>query len=850
VHGKFLYTANEKLYVRGVTYGTFRPRDRDLPFPEPGRVEDDFAAMTADGINAVRTYTVPPRWILDLAAAHDLRLLVGLPWEQHVAFLDDPSRVRSIERAVRERVRACSGHTALLAYAIGNEIPAPIVRWHGRRRVERFLRRLHDASKDEDPESLVTYVNFPPTEYLDLSFLDFLSFNVYLESQDRLAAYVARLQNLAGDRPLVMAEIGLDSRRNGEERQAEVLDSQVRTAFSLGCAGAFVFAWTDEWYRGGHEVEDWDFGLTTRTRRPKPALGAVRAAFAAAPLGERDWPRISVVICAYNAAGTIAECLDGVAAVDYADYEVIVVDDGSTDATAAIAATRIARVVRTPNRGLSSARNTGLAASTGSIVAYLDSDAYPDPDWLKYLAASFLDSSHAGIGGPNISPGDDPWIAQCVARAPGGPIHVLVSDLEAEHIPGCNMAFRRDALVAIGGFDPRFDAAGDDVDACWRIRQRGWTLGFSPAAAVWHHRRASVRAYWRQQRGYGRAEALLERKWPEKYSASGHVRWEGRIYGSGPAGALFRRRGRVYHGTWNTALFQRVYEPSPGSLACLTRMPEWHFVTATVAAVGLAGLLWMPLFAALAFSGLAAAISVLQAVVSGAASEYQAWRRRPRGKRVALIGLAAALHLIQPMARLTGRIRHGLAPWRIRGPRIALPLLRRRWTLWSEHWHPFHAWLGCLEKQVADMELAAVRGDDYDAWDLEVRGGLFGGVRLRAALEEHGAGRQLLRFRVHPRPSAIAAALLILPVAVAMAAASASAWAAATALSALAGAAAARATLDCAVATAALRKATVEMHRELVAEHGYPARGVGGKRSALSQRPNARLPLQKDRSTA
>src|SRR4029434_2369834 len=93
----------------------------------------------------------------------------------------------------------------------------------------------------------------------------------------------ARLHTLADDRPLLIAELGLDSRRNGEARQAEVLNWQLRTAGAAGCAGAFVFAWTDEWHRGGHEILDWDFGLVTRTRRPKPALAAVQSAFANVP---------------------------------------------------------------------------------------------------------------------------------------------------------------------------------------------------------------------------------------------------------------------------------------------------------------------------------------------------------------------------------------------------------------------------------------------------------------------------------------------------------------------------------------------------------------------------------------
>ena len=211
----------------------------------------------------------------------------------------------------------------------------------------------------------------------------------------------------------------------------------------------------------------------------------------------------------------------------------IVVDDGSSDATPAIAREYGFRVISGRNHGLSHARNVGLRAASGEIVAYLDDDAYPDPDWLRYLAAGFLGSTHVGIGGPNLPPPGDGLVAESVANAPGGPIHVLLSDQEAEHIPGCNMAFRRDALLAIGGFDPQFRTAGDDVDVCWRLRERGGTLGFQPGAVVWHHRRNSVRAYWKQQVGYGRAEALLERKWPEKYNSAGHVSWAGRLYGLG-----------------------------------------------------------------------------------------------------------------------------------------------------------------------------------------------------------------------------------------------------------------------------------------------------------------------------
>src|SRR5262249_44181092 len=133
-------------------------------------------------------------------------------------------------------------------------------------------------------------------------------------------------------------------------------------------------------------------------------------------------------------------------------------------------------------------------------------------------------------GGPNLAPQGDGLVASCVARAPGGPSHVLLSDTLAEHIPGCNMAFRARCLREVGGFDVRFRAAGDDVDLCWRLIERGWTISFNAGAVVWHHRRNSILSFLRQQRGYGRAEAMLERKWPRKYNAAGHASWAGRIY--------------------------------------------------------------------------------------------------------------------------------------------------------------------------------------------------------------------------------------------------------------------------------------------------------------------------------
>ena len=818
VAGKFLAAGGEKLYLRGVTYGTFAPGPEGHGYPDIRKVRRDFAAMAGAGVNAVRTYTVPPAWLLDLAGQHGLRVMAGLPWEQHVAFLDERNRPREIEQRVREMVRQCRAHPALLCYAVGNEIPAPIVRWQGGRAVERFLERLARAVREEDPGALVTYVNFPTTEYLELPFVDFLCFNVYLEAQASLERYLARLHNRAGDLPLVMAEIGLDSRRNGEDEQARTLDWQVRTTFEAGCAGAFVFAWTDEWHRGGYEIEDWDFGLTTRDRTPKPALAAVAEAFGDVPLvTPPDPPRFSVVVCTHNGAPTLSDCLEGVAALDYPDYEVIVVDDGSTDASAAIAEDFDCRLIRTPNSGLASARNTGLEAASGEIVAYVDDDARPDPHWLTYLAHAFGAGSHAGFGGPNIAPPDDGEIADCIANAPGGPIHVLLSDREAEHIPGCNLVVRKAALEAVDGFDPRFRAAGDDVDLCWRLQKRGWALGFVPAAMVWHRRRNSVRAYWHQQVGYGRAEALLEDKWPERYNGLGHLRWGGRIYGKGLSHGLGWRRRRVHYGTWGSRLFQSVYEPAQGGLSSLPLMPEWYLLIAALAALSGVGLLWSPLLLALPGLGLAVAALLALAALGAREASFTATpgsRRGRTGRRV----LTAGLFVLQPLARLRGRLRHGLTPWRRRWvDRLGLPV-RTHATVWSEEWRPQETWIGRIEGSLTEADAPVSRGGDCDRWELDVRGGLLAGARLRAAVEEHGAGRQLLRVRVWPRFSHGPLGVMTLFAALTAAAALDGAVAAAGLLGAGVATAAARGLLECAAAKGAFERALEQLRKAAAAD--------------------------------
>jgi GT2 family glycosyltransferase len=774
VGGKFLTAGGKPFFLRGVTYGPFAPQPDGSEYHTAAVVDRDFARMAASGFNTVRTYTVPPTWLLDTAYSYGLRVFIGVPWEQHVTFLDTKVQRRSIIKRVEQSVAACQRHPAVLGFAVGNEIPAPMVRWYGRGRIERFIHCLYEEAKSADPNALVSYVNYPTTEYLDLSFLDFHAWNVYLETPQTLSRYLARLQNLAGEKPLVLAELGLDSQRNGEPEQAAVLDWQIRTAGESGCAGVIVFSWTDEWFRSGREILDWRFGLTDRDRHAKLALAATTAAFRDFPVAkeETEGPLVSVVVCSYNGSRTLRETLNALGQLDYPRYEVIVVDDGSTDATPEIAREFPVRLVKSENRGLSHARNLGMRAAQGEILVYVDDDAYPDPLWLRYLVQTFRSTRHAAVGGPNICPPTDCETAQCVSHSPGGPNHVLLSDSVAEHIPGCNMAFRRDVLLAMGGFDDRFRIAGDDVDVCWRLHDRGDTIGFHPAAMVWHHSRNTVRGYLRQQYNYGRAEAMLEAKWPSKYNSAGHPRWEGRVYGPGQHEALGTRRAVVYHGIWGTNLFQSLYMRPPGLLRSLPLLPEWYLLIAALALLSLGGVVWEPLRWAIPLL-VAAIVPLVGQALAAASRAPKPMSQRGGPTHLRERATIALLHLLQPVMRLRGRLSFGLHPLRRRNgkgkARRVLNLPRPRLhSEWSEQWASIEHRLSDLERRLVTLGGRTRRGGPHDRWDLEIWGGLFGSIRLMMATEEHGGGKQMVRLRSWPTPARWTPLLLSVLMAVAV----------------------------------------------------------------------------------
>ena len=761
VSGKFFFAGAAKHFVKGVTYGPFAVGSHGAQFPESPLAARDFALMAEAGVNTVRVFTVPPLWLLDAAAAAGLRVLVGLPWTQHVAFLDSAAVKAEIRAAIVAGVRACGRHPAVFAYLVGNEIPPDMIRWHGADAVRAFLKELVGLVREEHPGALVSYANFPSSEYLTVDFTDFLCFNVYLHEEGAFRRYIARLHNLAVDKPLVLTEFGVDSMRNGEAEQAAILDWQVGAAFAAGVAGTFVFAWTDEWFTGGHLIENWAFGLVDRDRQPKAALTQVARRYQGPlPPALPRYPRVSVVVCAYNAERTMEACLASLEVLNYPDYEVVVVNDGSRDRTLEISeGFPYCRIISQENRGLSVARNVGAEAASGEIIAYTDSDCVADPDWLTYLVAKMEEGGLAACGGPNFPPPEDSLVPAAVAVSPGGPTHVLLGDEVAEHIAGCNMAFRRDALLALGGFDPQYRAAGDDVDICWRFQDAGHTIGFSAAAIVWHFRRNTVKAYLNQQKGYGKAEALVYAKHPFRFNLFGQAKWLGRIYGDLSAALLLSRRPVIYAGVFGRGLFQTMYEP-PSSLTSLLPLTfEWSVLAIVLALAGIVGGGWLWLLAVpLLTTWAMCVIGALKAPID------------PRFTGLKARALVALLIYLGPLLRGWERLK-----WRCRTMQthdhIAPTAIEQRARIaWRErafvlsYWNESAAEKEVLLRGLMDFLLPqkyfVVADTGWSKWDLKIARGLWSRALVTVCAESHGGDKRLLRVRCAMRSSSLARVLM------------------------------------------------------------------------------------------
>ncbi|HUH06345.1 MAG TPA: glycosyltransferase [Egibacteraceae bacterium] len=751
VNGKHLSAGAQPHRVAGVTYGSFARRFDGAPFPERATMKHDFAAMADLGLNTVRVYDLPPAEMLDIADEFGLRLIVGLHYRDWT--MEPHAGRRSARRIADAGIRAIdlamerlAGRPTVLAVAVGNEVPGDLVRLHGASSVAETLSRLIERVHIADPLMPATYVSYPTTEFLEVDGQDVSCFNVFLEQEPALRRYLGHLQVVAADRPLILTELGLAAGLHGEPAQAQSLRAQLKAVDEAGAAGATVFAWTDEWAVDGTPVDGWGFGITDSQREPKPAAAVVADwAMADAPQYLRpSWPLISAIVCAYNEERTIDECLESLARSPYPDLEVIVCDDGSTDRTLELARRWPFRVLALEHGGLSRARNAGLAAARGEQVAYLDADASCHPHWPFHLALSLEDPQVAATGGPNLPYADAGFIERAVARSPGGPREVLIASDQAEHVPGCNMAFRADALRGIGGFDPAYATAGDDVDVCWKLADAGHRISFSPAAQVLHHRRSTVAGFLRQQQAYGRAERMLSGPHRHRFNRLRQARWSGAMYGgSRVLPALLKPV--VYSGVMGMAPFQPILKRRSEAVAQWAAALLPLTVPIALAGLPLAALspvwLLLTLAAVLAAGAYAAAIAL---ALSLPPSE-------PSPVKLRLV--VGGLHVLQSIARAWGRL-----------TARPLPAPSPQPPPWSGD---RVQWLSGLARELQGRGLAVRTGLAEDPWDLEAWAGGLAKVRLTTAVAWSWQPRWRLRYL--PRAALMVAiglnaSLLALPV--------------------------------------------------------------------------------------
>jgi GT2 family glycosyltransferase len=752
---KFFFESDEKFFVKGITYGPFKPDAEGNYLGRPEQVDADLALMRQIGLNVVRIYHVPPRWFLDRCASAGMRVLVTLPWAKHVEFLRERRARHEIAEAIRVAVNTNAGHPAIFGYLVGNEIPSTMVRWLGARRVMEFVEELIRIGRAVDPTTLFSYATYPPTEYLLPQNVDFCCFNVYLHNQPDFERYLLRLQNLAEERPLILGEFGMDTLRHSEEEQAELLSWHIDSVMKCGLAGTIFFTWTDEWFTGGQEITDWAFGIVTRERKPKKAFYALREKLgqdnSALPLRPlQRAPFVSIIVCSYNGAPTLAACLDSLGKLNYPEYEVILVDDGSADNTASIAAQfPQVRYIHQSNHGLSHARNTGAAAAKGEVLAYTDSDCMVDADWLYYLIATLLSGSYAGVGGPNVTPPAQNWIQACVAAAPGGPSHVLLTDTIAEHIPGCNMAFHRWAFDSVGGFDPEYHKAGDDVDFCWRLQQAGSVIAFSPTAIVWHHRRFTLRAFLKQQDGYGEAESLLRFKHLIFFGPTGTAKWRGQIYGV-PRSTWFINRPVIYHGIFGEGFFQSIYPAAQSEVAAYLSSIEWVALTIFLFGLGI----FLPALRIVPYLMLGGTLCVALSYMVRAPIE-------PKFDTVYARLLVMLLAFTQPLVRGWSRyftwLHFKRTPRSVirthedlpNGARIGGSLSRR--IFWTDEGRDRHYLLGAIFQLLDEEGWRYSTDSGWNEWDIQIYGNFWWSITLQTVTEYHGNGKCLTRVRLRNR---------------------------------------------------------------------------------------------------
>jgi hypothetical protein len=325
-----------------------------------------------------------------------------------------------------------------------------------------------------------------------------------------------------------------------------------------------------------------------------------------------------------------------------------------------------------------------------------------------------------------------------------------MGDTVAEHVPGCNLAVRRAVLQDLGGFLPKYHAAGDDVDFCWRLLERGYRIGFHGAAMVWHYRRFTIGGFLRQQRGYGKAEGLLLAQYGSRFGHFGGAQWRGVVYQSALV-SLTRRSGRIYSGTFGHAAFQTIYAAPLSLGSTITTSFPWLLVMLAL----LVNFTWSPV---LGCCGLLMLLTTLLLPVRQARSLHLPENYDGPKARILLWFLLLAQPCVRSVSRFYWGIRSGgmpAAPWigsiSRRFGRIGFLKRVAELKFWSSTGKDRDALLRELQIALAQRHWPVTGDDGWRDWDLEVHSSWWWVVRMTSVTEYHAKQDRLTKVRLATR---------------------------------------------------------------------------------------------------
>src|SRR6059036_1433150 len=313
------------------------------------------------------------------------------------------------------------------------------------------------------------------------------------------------------------------------------------------------------------------------------------------------------------------------------------------------------------------------------------------------------------------------------------------------------MAFYRWAFEGVGGFDTEYRKAGDDVDFCWRLQQAGWVIAFSPTAIVWHYRRFTLRAFLKQQDGYGEAESLLRFKHLIFFGPTGTAKWRGQIYGT-PRFSWFVNRPVIYHGIFGEGFFQSIYPTPQSDVAAYLSSIEWFALTIFLFGLGI----FLPALRIVPYLMLGGTLCVSLSYMVRASIE-------PKFDTVHARLLVMLLAFAQPLVRGWSRyftwLHFKRTPRSVIRAHEHLPpgatpprqrSLRRR-VFWSEEGRDRHHLLGAMFQLLEEEGWRYSTDTGWKEWDIQIYGNFWWSIALQTVTEYHGGAKCLTRVRLRNR---------------------------------------------------------------------------------------------------